>query len=1114
MNIQNHTGLNIDFLDNGAVKCIKAGSIRISMREASPFSEPGVNIFLRKHTDNIEYIPLTGPDSAGVFRLSDKEYMTKGNREGVEYLCAIQFSEKSQSWQWNIRISNKSDKEAEFDVICVQDVGLKAADSGTVNEYYVSQYLERLILEDDKLGPVIFCRQNMKEKSGHPWLMMACKKGALSGLTDGMQFYGKSYRVTGIPESLLSKKLRGEYAGESSLIALQGKPFALKSGESFSDAFVFSFLANHPEATSAADLKRLPGILQEFTDELPEFEDNGWQQPVTNLFKTALLFPSEELNSEQLNSFFGASRRHEETANGKLLSFFCNDHDHVVLKAKELLTDRPHGHIIQANSGLKPNEAIMSTNPYAFGVFNSHITQGNTNFNIFLSVCSGQFNLVKETGQRIFVSIGNETWLLGVPSAFEMGLNHCRWIYKFGEQILQVRTWTDPHSANIHTDVKVLSGGEIDLTLTHQFDPLNSWKIIPKKTGEIIARPAMESMIISKFPEAQFRILLHDSNSGIEIQGAETLCNETNRKTDHSLLVLKVKSTMNFAMSFVGEVTSPAKTIRIEDTDQQFRHDCKEATRAWKNLSQYLSLKGNHKDISAINEIIPWYGMNALIHYLTPYGLEQFGGAAWGTRDVSQGPIDLLLYLGKYKEAREVLCTIFSNQNPDGGWPQWWMFDSYSEIRAHEAHGDIIYWCIIALAYYINMSGDVKILDEVLPWYSENSKETEKSGLAEHVERLINIIVSSFIPGTSLVPFGGGDWNDSLQPVSEDLASRMISSWTVEMNYQAFRQYTRVYEAVGNKNKALELNQICEKIKSDFNKYLVKDDVVAGYGLAEKDGNISVLLHPTDTTTGIKYSVLPMNRGIISGLFSRAQAEKHQYLVETHLKGPDGARLMDCPLPYKGGVQEIFQRAQSSTFFGREIGLMYIHEHIRYAESLAIMGKPEAFVKALRQAIPVGYRDIVPCGDIRQANCYYSSSDVVFKSRYDADRRYEDVISGKMTVRGGWRVYSSGPGIFIGLIVSRLLGIRTFAENVVFDPVMPPPFNGLTAITELFGNPVEVTFLTGKQGFGVRSVLLNGNPLNIKMEENPYREGGAIISKEKIISLIKNVNNKLEIEIK
>ena len=1113
MNIQNTIGLTIEFLENGTVKCIKAGSTRISMREASPFSGHGVNVFLRKYTDTITYLPLTGPGSLGVFRLNEKEYMAQGVWEGVEYRCALQLSEKSQSWQWNIHIANNSGKEARFDLVCLQDAGLKAADSGTVNEYYVSQYIERLILEDEKLGPVICCRQNMKENSVNPWLIMASRKGASSGLTDGMQFFGKSYRLAGEPEALLAEKFMGEYAGESSLIALQGKPFTLKKGERYAEAFVCSFLDDHPAATSTEDLKRLPAIFKEFSDDLPQFESMGWQQRVTNLFHAAPFFPSEDLEGQQLDEFFGKQRRHEEKENGTLLSFFYNDHDHVVLRAKELLTDRPHGHIIQANSGLTPNEGVMSTNPFAFGVFNSHLTQGNTNFNILLSVCSGQFNVVKETGQRIFVSSNDQTWLLGVPSAFEMGLNHCRWIYQYGKLTIQVRTWADPHSPNIHTDVSVLSGGEVDLIITHQFDPLNSWKVTEHNSGKIIVKPAAESMIRSKFPQAQFRIVLHGSNTGIDRGGAELLQHEINRKTDHSLLVLNVKKTSGFAMTFTGEVVSSVAGTSMDNTDQQFRNDYLQAAEVWKSLGRNLSLKADHKDIKALNEIIPWYGMNALIHYLTPYGLEQFGGAAWGTRDVSQGPIDLLLYLGRYKEARQVLCTIFSNQNTNGGWPQWWMFDSYQNIRANEAHGDIAYWCIIALARYIEMSGDIQILDEILPWYSEEGEHAEKTSLLEHTERLINMITSSFIQGTSLVPFGGGDWNDSLQPVSEDLAGRMISSWTVEMNYQAFSQFAGVYEASGNQAKARELSAICENIKSDFNKYLVKDDVVAGYGLVEEDGTISVLLHPTDTSTGIKYSVLPMNRGIISGIFNPEQALRHQQLVENHLKGPDGVRLMDRPLPYHGGIQKIFQRAESSTFFGREIGLMYIHEHIRYAESLAIMGKPEAFVKALRQAIPVDYRNIVTCGDIRQANCYYSSSDIIFKSRYDADQRYHEVLKGNMTVKGGWRVYSSGPGIFIGLIVSRLLGLRSLANTVVFDPVMPTSFNGLTATTELWGYPLTMKFKTGNQGFGVATLKLNGNKLDFIPEKNPYREGGVVVSSDQIMSVLQKNSNELEIEI-
>ncbi len=211
--------------------------------------------------------------------------------------------------------------------------------------------------------------------------------------------------------------------------------------------------------------------------------------------------------------------------------------------------------------------------------------------------------------------------------------------------------------------------------------------------------------------------------------------------------------------------------------------------------------------------------------------------------------------------------------------------------------------------------------------------------------------------------------------------------------------------------KANKLTEISEQIKADFNKLLVRDRVVAGYGLVEEDGSISLLLHPSDNRTNIRYSILPMDRGIISEIFTKEQAYHHQDLVEQYLKGPDGARLMNRPLKYSGGVQTLFQRAESSTYFGREIGLMYVHEHIRYAESLARTGKADAFLKALRQANPVAYRDIVPCGDIRQSNCYYTSSDVTFRNRYEADEHYEEIKTGKITLKGGWRIYSSGPGI-------------------------------------------------------------------------------------------------------
>ena len=256
-----------------------------------------------------------------------------------------------------------------------------------------------------------------------------------------------------------------------------------------------------------------------------------------------------------------------------------------------------------------------------------------------------------------------------------------------------------------------------------------------------------------------------------------------------------------------------------------------------------------------------------------------------------------------------------------------------------------------------------------------------------------------------------------------------------------------------------------------------------------------------------------MDRGIISGIFTPEQANHHQELVERYLKGPDGARLMDRPLKYHGGIQSLFQRAESSTFFGREIGLMYVHEHIRYAESLALMGKAEEFVKALRQAIPVGYKDIVPCAELRQSNCYYSSSDVWFTSRYDADERYEEVKRGNMMLKGGWRVYSSGPGIYIAIILTRLLGVRVEHENIILDPVLPKSLDGLSVSLALLGHNTTITYSVKHNTHSPKEIVINGTKIEFIHDENQYRPGGAILPREILMSHLSLPTNMIHVRL-
>ena len=1095
MKLSNNSGLTFSFLKNGNVQNIDVDKIRINLKAGNVFAQPCTQIYLRKQTKSgIEFTPLLGAEGGGKISFTGNQFLVKGIWKGLKWVCSLQLSSKSNSWQWEIQITNSTEENVALDVILKQEVGLKNINDGLVNEYYVAQYLERIILNDAKHGAVVACRQNTKEATGYPWLMIASTGNAVAALTDGMQFYGNSYRSTGIPISLLQKKLPGNMAGEAPVVALQEKPFKLQPNGTHAVRFVATFLANHTDATSEKDLEVLKNLYSEFSPAPVLKGKIDWVVPENNLFQKAPFFPSDHLNKSEIDGLFGKKLRLKESSKNKLLSFFYGTNQHVILKAKEEIVDRPHAHILQAKLTDVPTEQTMSTTCFATGVFNSHISQGNTNFNVFLSINTSPFNANINSGQRIFVSIDGVYYLLGIPSAFEMGLNSCRWIYKWKDVLLEVKTETFINAPVVQLFFKVLQGKNVRLIITHDLDKVNTWKVLAKKTGEFTATATSKSMIAEKFPKAQFRLVVNDA------QGLKNSLQKNFNTGLTDLFVLETAPLSTFYMQIVGEVKQKFDLIKSAATATT-------GTQFWKDLSNGLSLESTEKNISVIKEILPWYGLNAITHYLTPYGLEQFSGAAWGTRDVSQGPIEFLLSLEKFDAARQVLLTVFANQNTVGDWPQWWMFDSYSHIRAGDCHGDIYYWVIISLAAYVKVTGDLAILNEKVPFFGKKKLFT----VNEHVELLIQMIESSFIRKTALVPFGGGDWNDSLQPVNEDLAKRLISSWTVQMNYQAFNDYAEVYKKMGNTVRAKELSKVVKKIKSDFNKYLVKDGVVAGYGYVEDNGNISVLLHPTDTHTGIHYSLLPMDRGILSGIFTKEQADAHQKLIDKYLKGPDGARLMDKPLKYKGGLQEIFQRAESSTFFGREIGLMYIHEHIRYAESQAVLGKAEEFIKAMRQAIPVAYKEIVPNSNLRQANCYYSSSDVTFATRYEADEKYADILSGKMRVDGGWRVYSSGPGIYVSLVIKKLVGFRAFNDYVVIDPVLTKAMDGLIASFKFKGYDLQWNFSVKSGNFAPKKIIINGAGVLFTQELNPYRKGGAQIPMKKFLGFLKPGENIIEV---
>jgi cellobiose phosphorylase len=257
-----------------------------------------------------------------------------------------------------------------------------------------------------------------------------------------------------------------------------------------------------------------------------------------------------------------------------------------------------------------------------------------------------------------------------------------------------------------------------------------------------------------------------------------------------------------------------------------------------------------------------------------------------------------------------------------------------------------------------------------------------------------------------------------------------------------------------------------------------------------------------------------MTRSMIGELFTPEQVHDHLRLIESHLRFPDGVRLMNKPVSYQGGVRRLFRRAEESAHFGREIGLQYVHAHIRYIEAMCKIGQARKAYDAILQILPITIQDQVSNAVARQSNAYFSSSDADVRDRDQSEQLFEALRAGNVRVKGGWRIYSSGPGILINQIVSHFLGLRLSYDDVVIDPVLPKQLDGLHFTFAINEKPIIVIYsIASDARASVQSVTINGIEPGFRRDHNPYRPGGVRIPRADFLPLLTVDSNRILISL-
>ena len=136
------------------------------------------------------------------------------------------------------------------------------------------------------------------------------------------------------------------------------------------------------------------------------------------------------------------------------------------MRAKELLQDRPTGHLLRSGTALLPDDETLTVTAWMDGVFGSQLAIGNSVFNRLLTVRRDPLGIVRSSGRRIFVRDGDGWALLGVPSAFAMTPHGARWRYDDGERVLDIRLETRAGEPACLLDIRVERGGPIELLVT------------------------------------------------------------------------------------------------------------------------------------------------------------------------------------------------------------------------------------------------------------------------------------------------------------------------------------------------------------------------------------------------------------------------------------------------------------------------------------------------------------------------------------------------------------------------------------------------------------------------------------------------------------------------
>ncbi len=414
---------------------------------------------------------------------------------------------------------------------------------------------------------------------------------------------------------------------------------------------------------------------------------------------------------------------------------------------------------------------------------------------------------------------------------------------------------------------------------------------------------------------------------------------------------------------------------------------------------------------------------------------------AFGFRDQLQDTLSLLLHDPAL--ARAQILNAASRQFPEGDVQHWWLPETGAGVRT--TISDDVVWLTYGITQYIDGTGDMAVLDEVLPFLAgapleehehdrffqpEISEET--ASVYEHAARALDLAVArTGERGLSLIL--GGDWNDGMNRVGEQ--GRGESVWLSWFLAHALDVFAPVAEARGDAARAERWRQHQARLKSaiesagwDGSHYRrgYYDDGTPLGSLENDECRIDSIAQSWSVMSG--QGDPERQNDVMDQVLARLVDDEARIV---RLFTPPFAETTQDPGYIKGYPPGV-----------RENGGQYTHAATWTVYALAMLGRGDDAKACFDMLNPVNHALSRAAADHYRVEPYVVAADI-----YGADDK---------AGRGGWTWYTGSGGWLYRAAVEAILGIRRRGGTLFVTPVLPSEWPGFEATLTLNGKTYRI----------------------------------------------------------